>query len=50
MPETVNFAAQLPMLIRGFYYESWMPIDTPDKGTLPDQPSSILVAGPLIMA
>jgi uncharacterized protein (DUF2267 family) len=41
MPETVHFAAQLPMLIRGFYYESWVPIDTPDKGMLPVQPTNM---------
>lgn len=27
----VKFGAQLPMLIRGFYYESWKPSETPVK-------------------
>ena len=29
--EAADFAAQLPVLIRGFYYESWNPSDTPQK-------------------
>lgn len=27
----VKFGAQLPMLVRGFYYEGWKPISTPIK-------------------
>jgi uncharacterized protein (DUF2267 family) len=29
--EAVHFAAQLPMLVRGFYYENWVPSQTPLK-------------------
>jgi uncharacterized protein (DUF2267 family) len=32
MPEeAVQFGAQLPMLVRGFYYEGWHPSDKPRK-------------------
>jgi uncharacterized protein (DUF2267 family) len=29
--EAANFAAQLPMLVRGFYYEGWKPESVPIK-------------------
>jgi uncharacterized protein (DUF2267 family) len=29
--ETANFAAQLPMLVREFYYEGWKPENVPKK-------------------
>ena len=29
--ESANFAAQLPMLVRGFYYEGWKPESVPRK-------------------
>lgn len=29
--EAVNLAAELPMLVRGFYYEGWKPSSTPKK-------------------
>jgi uncharacterized protein (DUF2267 family) len=29
--EAVHFGAQLPMLVRGFYYEGWHPHDKPRK-------------------
>ena len=29
--EAVHFGAQLPMLLRGLYYEGWKPLETPIK-------------------
>jgi uncharacterized protein (DUF2267 family) len=31
--EAVHFGSQLPMLVRGFYYEGWTPLDKPLKFT-----------------
>jgi uncharacterized protein (DUF2267 family) len=31
MSDMVHFSAQLPMLVRGFFFEGWVPYDTPDK-------------------
>lgn len=29
--EAVQFGAQMPMLVRGFYYEGWHPADKPER-------------------
>ncbi len=29
--EAIDFGAQLPMLVRGFYYEGWNPTENPSK-------------------
>ena len=29
--EAAHFGAQLPMLVRGFYYDNWKPASTPSK-------------------
>jgi uncharacterized protein (DUF2267 family) len=31
MEEAVHFGAQLPMMLRGLYYEGWKPLQTPIK-------------------
>lgn len=31
VPEAAHLGAQLPMLVRGFYYENWKPASTPVK-------------------
>ena len=31
VPEAVHLGAQLPMLVRGFYYDNWKPTATPIK-------------------
>jgi uncharacterized protein (DUF2267 family) len=31
LEEAVELGAQLPMLVRGFYYEGWRPADTPTR-------------------
>lgn len=33
--EAVHLAAQLPMLVRGFYYEGWRPALAPNEETTP---------------
>lgn len=35
--EAADFAAQLPALLRGFYYEGWRPATTPTKDRRRDQ-------------
>jgi len=31
VPEAAHLGAQLPMLVRGFYYDNWKPASTPAK-------------------
>jgi uncharacterized protein (DUF2267 family) len=31
VPEAAHLGAQLPMLVRGFYYDNWKPVSTPSK-------------------
>jgi uncharacterized protein (DUF2267 family) len=31
VPEAAHLGAQLPMLVRGFYYDEWKPASTPIK-------------------
>jgi uncharacterized protein (DUF2267 family) len=31
VPEAAHLGAQLPMLVRGFYYDNWKPASTPSK-------------------
>lgn len=31
LSEAVQLGAQMPMLVRGFYYDGWKPSQTPDK-------------------
>jgi uncharacterized protein (DUF2267 family) len=35
--EAAHFGAQLPMLVRGFYYEDWKPAATPTKIKTPQE-------------
>lgn len=35
--EAVHFAAQLPMVVRGFYYEGWRPVLAPNEEQTPEQ-------------
>lgn len=40
--EAAHLSAQLPMLIRGLYYEGWQPIDTPSNINTVDEVSTYL--------
>merc|ERR1712169_123889 len=42
MMDSIHFAAQLPMLVRGFFFEGWVPYDMPDKDIRTKRTSSIL--------
>jgi len=37
VPEAAHLGAQLPMLVRGFYYENWKPACTPVKVRTPQE-------------
>ena len=37
VPEAAHLGAQLPMLVRGFYYEDWKPSTTPIKIKMPQE-------------
>ena len=37
VPEAAHLGAQLPMLVRGFYYDNWKPAATPTKIKTPQE-------------
>jgi uncharacterized protein (DUF2267 family) len=37
VPEAAHLGAQLPMLVRGFYYDNWKPTATPTKIKTPQE-------------
>ncbi|MEQ8836781.1 MAG: DUF2267 domain-containing protein, partial [Lacipirellulaceae bacterium] len=36
-PEPVDLATQLPMLVRGFFYEGWQPVEVPIQDRTKEQ-------------
>src|ERR671934_238634 len=44
-----KLGAQLPMLVRGFYYEGWNPTHTPDKMDAPARGAAGAPAGKIAM-